>query len=136
MRGTVPMRAVRRLVEHLARTKTMSWHRTLAPPKNVRASVQETQQNQGSKSGPQKSEGFPGSMRPLGRECEARGCSNVITPTSRADARFCSVASRMQAARERSRNEIDLHAPDTVPPQNVTASVQETQQNWGSKSAP
>src|SRR6516225_10112724 len=137
MRGTVPMRAVRRLVEHLARTKTMSWHRTLAPPKMSGLAFKKPNKIRARKSGPQKSERFPGSaMRPLGRECEARGCTNLIAPTARVDARYCSDACRVEAHRSRNRYKNDSQLPDTDPPGNVRASVQETQQNWGSKSDP
>ena len=107
------------------------------PPENLADSVQETQQNWGLKSAPQKTERFPGSaMRPLGRECEARGCTNLIAPTARVDARYCSDACRVEAHRSRNRYKNDSQLPDTDPPGNVRASVQETQQNWGSKSDP
>ena len=66
----------------------------------------------------------------------ARGCTNLIAPTARVDARYCSDACRKKARRALSPDKNDVLAPDTGPPENVTASVQETQQNWGSKSAP
>jgi hypothetical protein len=55
-------------------------------------------------------------MRPSGRECEAWVRANLIAPSARVDARYCSVACRMKAARERIRNENGLQSPDTVPP--------------------
>ena len=75
-------------------------------------------------------------LRPLGRECEARGCTNLIAPSARADARYRSDACRKKARRDAKRHEIDCHALDTVPPENLAASVQETQQNQGSKTGP
>jgi hypothetical protein len=75
-------------------------------------------------------------MRPLGRECEARGCTNLIAPTARADARYCSKACREKVRRDAKRHEIDRHSLDAAPPENVADSVQETQQNWGLKSDP
>ena len=77
-----------------------------------------------------------GTRTRMGRECEARGCTNLIAPTARVDARYCSAACRKRASRSLKCDKIDVQPPDTVPPENVTASVPETQQNWGSKSAP
>ena len=71
-----------------------------------------------------------------GVACRGAAGVNVIAPTARADARYCSAACRKQASRMLKCDKIDVQAPDTGPPENVTASVQETQQNWGSKSAP
>jgi len=48
----------------------------------------------------------------------------------------CSKACREKARRDAKRHEIDCHALDTGPPENVTTSVQETQQNQGSKTGP
>jgi len=71
-----------------------------------------------------------------GVACRGAAGVNVIAPTARADARYCSAACRKQASRMLKCDKIDVQAPDTGPPENVTASVQETQQNWGSKSDP
>ena len=75
-------------------------------------------------------------MRPLGRECEARGCTNLIAPTARVDAHSCSKACRERARWQAKRQKNDVASLDTVPPENLADSVQETQQNWGSKSDP
>src|SRR6516225_5356824 len=66
----------------------------------------------------------------------ARGCTNLIAPTARVDARYCSDACRVEAHRSRNSYKNDSQLPDTDPPGNVRASVRETQQNWGSKSDP
>jgi hypothetical protein len=79
-------------------------------------------------------------LRPGGRLCLAPGCSNVIAPTARADARYCSTACRVRARREGqgavSRNEIGCRPPDIGPPENVTDSAEKTQQNQGPKIDP
>lgn len=64
-------------------------------------------------------------MIPSGRECEAPGCSNVIAPTARADARYCSTACRTRASRYKN----DAQLPDTAPPENVTFNQEKDEQN-------
>jgi hypothetical protein len=39
-------------------------------------------------------------MKPAGRPCEAPGCTNVLAPTARLDAKFCSEACRQRANRK------------------------------------
>jgi hypothetical protein len=66
-------------------------------------------------------------MRPIGRECQAPGCGNVIAPTARVDARYCSTACRVRASRAadvtaNSGNGLDIGAG-----QNVTDSGKKNQ---------
>jgi hypothetical protein len=72
-------------------------------------------------------------MQPNGRECQAPGCQNVIAPTARADAVYCSDACRKRARRETkdalSPDKNGAQHPDIGPPQNVRASEEKSEQN-------
>ena len=62
-------------------------------------------------------------------------CSNVIAPTIRADARYCSDACRKKARRALSPDKNDSQLSDTGAPGNVRARLRNPT-NWESKTAP
>jgi hypothetical protein len=68
-------------------------------------------------------------MIPGGRPCEARGCTNVIAGTARADVRYCSTACRKRASRDKN----DDMAPDIAPPENVTLNHEKSELNQGAE---
>ena len=51
-----------------------------------------------------------------GVACRGAAGVNVIAPTARADARYCSAACRKQASRMLKCDKIDVHASDIGPP--------------------
>jgi len=68
--------------------------------------------------------------------CVLEGNIAVAVDDGGADARYCSKACRERARWQAKRQKNDVASLDTVPPENLADSVQETQQNWGSKSDP
>jgi hypothetical protein len=66
-------------------------------------------------------------MRPIGRECQAAGCGNVIAATARADARYCSTACRVRASRAADVTANSGNRPDIRASQNVTDNGKKSQ---------